>query len=114
MTDTAATTGTAEPLTHSERTIAPPEIKSSETSKNLDKPSKKAEPETHPGPPKSFIREYFESGIKDMALGEVMYPGVLQKILTNPVNGLDNFAEMMRLLVEDNTALKVFVNVADE
>jgi threonine dehydrogenase-like Zn-dependent dehydrogenase len=59
-------------------------------------------------------REYFESGIKDMALGEVMYPGVLQKILTNPVNGLDNYAEMMRLLVEDNTALKVFVNVADE
>ncbi len=59
-------------------------------------------------------REYFESGIKDMALGEVMYPGVLQKILTNPFNGLDNYAEMMRLLVEDNSALKVFVNVADE
>jgi threonine dehydrogenase-like Zn-dependent dehydrogenase len=59
-------------------------------------------------------REYFESGIKDMALGEVMFPGVLQKILTNPVNGLDNYAEMMRLLVEDNSALKVFVNVADE
>ncbi len=59
-------------------------------------------------------REYFESGIKDMALGEVMYPGVLQKILTNPVNGLDNYQEMMRLLVEDNSALKVYVNVADE
>lgn len=59
-------------------------------------------------------REYFESGIKDMALGEVMYPGVLQKILTNPVNGLDNYKEMMRLLVEDNSALKVYVNVADE
>jgi len=59
-------------------------------------------------------REYFESGIKDLALGEVMYPGVLQKILTNQVNGLDGYAEMMRLLVEDNTALKVFVNVAEE
>lgn len=58
--------------------------------------------------------EHFESGIKDMALGEVMFPGVLEKILTNPVDGLDNFAEMMRLLVEDNTALKVYVNVADE
>jgi hypothetical protein len=42
----------------------------------------------------------------------MMYPGVLQKILTNPVNGLDNYAEMMRLLVEDQSALKVFVNVA--
>lgn len=59
-------------------------------------------------------REHFESGIKDLALGEVMYPGVLQKILTNPVNGLDNYAEMMRLLVEEKTALKVYVNVAAE
>ena len=59
-------------------------------------------------------REYFESGIKDMALGEVMYPGVLEKILTTPVDGLDNYAEMMRRLVEDNSALKVYVNVASE
>ncbi len=59
-------------------------------------------------------REHFESGIKEMALGEVMYPGVLENILTTPVNGLDNYAEMMRLLVEEKTALKVYVNVADE
>lgn len=58
--------------------------------------------------------DHFESGIKDLALGEVMYPGVLQKILTSPVDGLDNFAEMMRLLVEDQSALKVYVNVAYE
>jgi hypothetical protein len=59
-------------------------------------------------------REHFESGIKDMAVGEVMYPSVLEKILTNPVDGLSNYKEMMRLLVEDNSALKVYVNVADE
>jgi glucose 1-dehydrogenase len=59
-------------------------------------------------------REHFESGIRDLALGEVMFPGVLHRILTNPVDGLDNFKEMMRLLVEDNSALKVYVNVADE
>jgi threonine dehydrogenase-like Zn-dependent dehydrogenase len=58
-------------------------------------------------------REHFELGIKDMALGEVMYPGVLQKILTTPVNGLDNFKEMMRRLVEDKDALKVYVNVSE-
>ncbi len=57
-------------------------------------------------------REHFEMGIRDLALGEMMYPGVIQKILTNPVDGLDNYREMMRLLVEDNNALKVFVNVA--
>lgn len=59
-------------------------------------------------------REHFESGIRDLALGEVMFPGVIEKILTNPVQGLENYKEMMRLLVEDNSALKVFVNVADD
>jgi len=59
-------------------------------------------------------REHFEAGIKDLALGEVMFPGVLEKILTSPVDGLSNYKEMMRLLVEDNSALKVYVNVADE
>ena len=59
-------------------------------------------------------RHHFEMGIKDLALGEMMYPGVLERILTNPVDGLDNYAEMIRLLVEDKDALKVFVNVADE
>ncbi|MCA9214496.1 MAG: glucose 1-dehydrogenase [Planctomycetales bacterium] len=58
-------------------------------------------------------REHFEMGIKDLALGDSMYPGVTEKILTNPVDGLENYQEMMRLLVEDKDALKVYVNVAD-
>jgi threonine dehydrogenase-like Zn-dependent dehydrogenase len=58
-------------------------------------------------------REHFESGIRDLALGDMMFPGVLPRILTSPVEGLDNYQEMMRLLVEDKGALKVFVNVAD-
>jgi len=59
-------------------------------------------------------REHFESGIRDLALGEVMFPNVLSKILTSPVDGLGGYKEMMRLLVEDNSALKVYVNVANE
>ena len=59
-------------------------------------------------------REHFESGIKDLALGEVMYPGVIEKILTNPVDGIENYAEVMRLLVEDSDALKVYMNIAEE
>ena len=58
-------------------------------------------------------RRHFEMGIKDLALGEMMYPEVLEKILTHPVDGLDAYQEMMRLLVEDKSALKVFVNVAE-
>jgi threonine dehydrogenase-like Zn-dependent dehydrogenase len=56
---------------------------------------------------------HFESGIADLALGEVTYPGVTEKILTHPVDGLENYAEMMRLLVEVKEALKVWVNVAE-
>jgi glucose 1-dehydrogenase len=56
---------------------------------------------------------HFEIGIADLALGEMTYPGVIEKILTHPVDGLENYREMMRLLVEDQTALKVFVNVAE-
>jgi len=57
---------------------------------------------------------HFESGIADLALGEVTYPGVIQRILTNPVDGLENYGEMMRLLVEERHAIKVFVNVAED
>jgi glucose 1-dehydrogenase len=39
---------------------------------------------------------------------------VIQRILTHPVQGLDNYAQMMRLLVEDRGALKVYVEVASE
>lgn len=59
-------------------------------------------------------REHFEMGIRDLAMGEMMFPGVTERILTSPVDGLDNFREMMRLLVEDASALKVFVDVAQE
>ena len=56
---------------------------------------------------------HFETGIADLALGEVTFPGVIQKILTTPVKGLNNYKEMIRLLVEDRDALKVFVEVAE-
>ena len=57
-------------------------------------------------------RHHFELGIQALSHGELTFPGVTQRILTNPVAGLDNYQEMMRLLVEDKDALKVFVNVA--
>src|SRR5436190_1159906 len=58
-------------------------------------------------------RRHFELGIADLALGEVTYPGVIERILTTPVKGLDNYKEMMRLLVEAKEALKVYVEVAE-
>ncbi|HZZ73831.1 MAG TPA: glucose 1-dehydrogenase [Pirellulales bacterium] len=57
-------------------------------------------------------RTHFESGIRDLALGEMMFPGVTQKILTTPIAGLTGYKQMMQALVEDKQALKVFVEVA--
>lgn len=55
---------------------------------------------------------HFEIGISDLALGEQMFPGVTERILTHPVDGLENYQQMMNLL-ESGRCLKVFVNVAE-
>jgi threonine dehydrogenase-like Zn-dependent dehydrogenase len=57
-------------------------------------------------------REYFEVGVKDFAHAEAEYPGWLGEILTNPIDGLENYREMMRQLTDDKSAVKVFVNVS--
>ncbi len=57
--------------------------------------------------------KHFEQGISAMAVGELMFPGVTEKILTHPLQGLESYAEMMRLL-ETGECLKVFVEVAKD
>lgn len=59
-------------------------------------------------------REHFELGIRDLAVGELTYPGVIGRILTHPVQGLENYGQMMDLLMSEKKALKVFVDVASE
>ncbi len=58
-------------------------------------------------------RSYFESGVRDMALAEARYPGWLGRLLTHPVRGLEGYGEMIRLLKEEKSAIKVFVEVKD-
>jgi threonine dehydrogenase-like Zn-dependent dehydrogenase len=58
-------------------------------------------------------RSYFERGVQDVALAEARYPGWLERLLTHPVRGLENYAEMVRLLNEEQDAIKVFAEVAD-
>lgn len=57
-------------------------------------------------------REDFVSGVDDLIGAEARYPGWLGKLLTTPIAGLDNYAEMMRRLEEDKDAIKVYVEVA--
>ncbi len=57
-------------------------------------------------------RHHFAKGIADLALGEVMFPGVTGKILTTPVEGFSDPGRIMHLLMEDRSALKVYVDVS--
>ena len=57
-------------------------------------------------------REYFESGVRDLALAEAMYPGWLPRLLTHPVDGLDNFKQAFHLLETAKDAIKVYYEVA--
>ena len=59
-------------------------------------------------------REYFEVGAKDLAQAVSQFPGWLNKLLTHPVQGLDNYRQMMDLLTNARDAIKVFVEVAEE
>ncbi|HKB17328.1 MAG TPA: glucose 1-dehydrogenase [Planctomycetota bacterium] len=59
-------------------------------------------------------RDYFEAGVQDFSRAELQWPEWLGKLLTHPVDGLEKYREMMRLLTEEKSAIKVFVNVASE
>jgi glucose 1-dehydrogenase len=54
----------------------------------------------------------FASGRDDLVKAYAFYPGWLEKLLTNPVEGLHNHEQMLRELTEDAEAIKVFVQVA--
>jgi threonine dehydrogenase-like Zn-dependent dehydrogenase len=56
-------------------------------------------------------REHFESGIKDLAQCEFQWPGWLSRLLTHPIEGLENFGQIVPLLGAKG-AIKVFMNVA--
>ena len=58
-------------------------------------------------------REYFEMGVRDMAQAQAEYPGWLNRFLTHPVKGLENYKELFEKLTTVKGAIKVFCEVAD-
>ena len=58
-------------------------------------------------------REYFEAGVRDMAQAEAEYPGWLNRLLTDPVRGLENYSELFKKLTGSNGSIKVFCEVTD-
>jgi glucose 1-dehydrogenase len=53
----------------------------------------------------------FRTGVDDLIKAQALFPGWLEQLLTTPVHGLDNYAEMIHALTEDRDAIKVFVEV---
>jgi glucose 1-dehydrogenase len=58
-------------------------------------------------------REYFEMGVKDLAHAEAQYPGWLERLLTHPVRGLENWRELLDTLTNARGAIKVYCEVAE-
>jgi glucose 1-dehydrogenase len=58
-------------------------------------------------------REYFEMGARDLAHAEALYPGWLRRLLTHPVKGLENYAELFTKLTTARGAIKVYCEVSD-
>jgi threonine dehydrogenase-like Zn-dependent dehydrogenase len=59
-------------------------------------------------------RGYFEQGVSDFALAEVAYPGWLSKQLTHPVKGLENYAELLRILFKEKEAIKAYLIIGED
>jgi threonine dehydrogenase-like Zn-dependent dehydrogenase len=59
-------------------------------------------------------REYFESGVKDMTHAESQYPGWLARLLTHPVQGLENWQLLLDTLTGARGAIKVYCEVAED
>ena len=57
-------------------------------------------------------RADFERGVQDLAQAELAYPSWLAKLLTHPIRGLENYAELMKTLTGAKGAVKVFCEVA--
>jgi threonine dehydrogenase-like Zn-dependent dehydrogenase len=53
----------------------------------------------------------FRSGVDDLIKAEALFPGWLSQLLTTPIQGLENYEQMIRALTEDRDAIKVFVEV---
>jgi threonine dehydrogenase-like Zn-dependent dehydrogenase len=54
----------------------------------------------------------FRTGVDDLIKAEAVYPGWLRQLLTTPIDGLENYEQMIRELTENRDAIKVYVEVA--
>jgi len=56
-------------------------------------------------------REYFESGVRDMAVGQAIYQGWMNQLLPHPVEGLDGYADAFHQLEMAREAISCFTKL---
>jgi glucose 1-dehydrogenase len=56
-------------------------------------------------------RDDFARGVDDLVRAETLFPGWLERLLTTPVYGLENYAQLIHSLTKDQEAIKVYVEV---
>ena len=57
-------------------------------------------------------REYFEAAVRDLAMAQAQYPGWAERLLTHPVQGLDNYRELIDTLTSGKNVIKAFCEIA--
>jgi threonine dehydrogenase-like Zn-dependent dehydrogenase len=57
-------------------------------------------------------REYFEAAVRDLALGEAEFPGWTARLLTHPIQGLDNYRQLIDTLTSGQDVIKAYCDIA--
>ena len=57
-------------------------------------------------------RDYFEAAVQDLALAAARFPGWPERLLTDPVRGLDNYQPLFDTLTSARDAIKVYLEIA--
>ena len=57
-------------------------------------------------------REYFEAAIRDLAMAEAQYPGWAARLMTHPVQGLDNYRQLIETLTNGRNVIKAYCEIA--
>ena len=57
-------------------------------------------------------REYFEAAVRDLAMAEAQFPGWAARLLTHPVQGLNNYRQLIDTLTSGKNVIKAFCEIA--
>src|SRR5437588_10159214 len=57
-------------------------------------------------------REYFEAAVRDLAVAQAQFPGWAERLLTHPVQGLENFRQLIDTLTSGRDVIKAFCEIA--